>query len=88
MGLSREELAECIRVLQAIVADRAELTALDGVERRALMEAAGAVARPNVLERRRLQRALRRGDRLEQRTRDDAAAARSGIRSGRSKYFG
>jgi NAD(P)-dependent dehydrogenase (short-subunit alcohol dehydrogenase family) len=75
------DVQTCIAVLETIAADRGRLAALDGGQRRALLEAAGRVARPGPADRRRLHKALRRADAAAVRKRDDARLDATGIRA-------
>jgi NAD(P)-dependent dehydrogenase (short-subunit alcohol dehydrogenase family) len=65
------DLLECLRVLEAVVADRGILATLDGETRRRLLTAAGRVSRPSRNELRALAKALRRQDRRDQRDADE-----------------
>src|SRR5262249_4922100 len=65
----------------AIAQDRGRLAALEAAERRALLEAAGRVARPAPGDKRRLHKALRRADATAVRRRDDARLDATGIRA-------
>ena len=74
------ELARCAEVLEAVVADHSRLSVLDLDTRRRLLTAAGRVARPDPVSRRRLTRAFRRQERDHVRRRDTALLERTGMR--------
>jgi NAD(P)-dependent dehydrogenase (short-subunit alcohol dehydrogenase family) len=78
--LTSEAIAECIRVLEAICADRGELAYLDLELRTRLLTAAGRVSRPERVEQRILSREVRRKDKRDSRQADRAVLAQAGIR--------
>src|SRR5687767_14192711 len=82
-GLDLEEVRRSIRLLEAIVADRALLAGLPDEERRALIIAAGRASRPEHHQERRLVRAFRRAKREKAETQDRAARAATEIRAAR-----
>jgi len=71
-------------LLESIVDDRAVLVDLDDELRQRLLIAAGRVARPDKLDRRRLARARRKKARKESVARDTALLDQTGIRKGRA----
>jgi NAD(P)-dependent dehydrogenase (short-subunit alcohol dehydrogenase family) len=81
--LTSEAIAECIRVLEAICADRAELAYLELELRTRLLTAAGRVSRPERAEQRVLSREIRRKEKRDIREADRAVLARAGIRKKR-----
>jgi NAD(P)-dependent dehydrogenase (short-subunit alcohol dehydrogenase family) len=85
MPPSLEEIEACIRVLEAVVADRAGLAGVDLPTQNRLFTAAGRVSRPERTEQRLLSRALRSKKRSELRATDEAALARAGIRRKREQ---
>jgi len=79
--MTPEEVATAIRVLEAVAEDRGLLAGLPPSARVALVQAAGRVARPSPLEKRRLHKALRRKDTLGTRERDEALLDETGMRT-------
>jgi NAD(P)-dependent dehydrogenase (short-subunit alcohol dehydrogenase family) len=75
------ELTRCTELLEAITADPTQLSVLDADARRRLFMAAGRVARPDPIARRRLTRALRQRDRDSVRRSDAAVLDRTGMRA-------
>ncbi|MEZ4339326.1 MAG: SDR family oxidoreductase [Sandaracinaceae bacterium] len=73
-------LRACHATLEAILADRTLLDALDPEARRALVIAAGRVSRPHRAELRAASKARRRSEKREARSADEAKLARTGIR--------
>jgi hypothetical protein len=82
-GLDLEEVRRSIRLLEAMVADRALLADLPDDERKALLIAAGRVSRPEDHQERRLVRAFRRRKRMDAEARDRAARSATEIRAAR-----
>ncbi len=76
-----DELAAALRVLAAVAGDRGLLADVAAEQRVLLQKLAGAVARPDLKERKRLQRALLRKEIADKRARDDGKRARTGIRA-------
>ncbi len=72
-----------IELLESVRDDRAQLAVLNDEQRARLLTAAGHVARPDPWAKRELMRAAQRRRKEEQRARDEAALARSGIREKR-----
>jgi NAD(P)-dependent dehydrogenase (short-subunit alcohol dehydrogenase family) len=85
MPPSLEEIEACIRVLEALVADRAGLAGVDLPTQNRLFTAAGRVSRPERTEQRLLSRAVRSKKRSELRAKDEAVLARAGIRRKREQ---
>jgi NAD(P)-dependent dehydrogenase (short-subunit alcohol dehydrogenase family) len=83
MSLTAEAIEECLRVLEAICADRGELAKVDLELRNRFLIAAGRVSRPERDAQRLLSRALLRKERREVRDADRAVLARAGIRQKR-----
>jgi NAD(P)-dependent dehydrogenase (short-subunit alcohol dehydrogenase family) len=77
---SDSDLAACIRVLQAIEADRSLLARLSREQRRALLMAAGLVAKPERQDLVRMAKAMRRADREAVRQQDRELIERTGLR--------
>ncbi|WP_438019613.1 SDR family oxidoreductase [Sorangium sp. So ce315] len=77
------ELDVCVRVLESLVDDRAQLAAISAEDRRRLLLAAGRVSRPERAEQRELARAFRKSERRAQRSADTALLDAVGIRAAR-----
>ena len=75
------ELAACLKVLEAICADRGALSAVDLMTRRRLLEAAGRVSIPSRAEQRRLAKTFRRKEEVKEREADGAVLEATGIRA-------
>ena len=75
-----ERLEAAAALLEEIAEDRALLADVDEETRKRLLIAAGQVSRPGKRARKALARARRRGDKIEQRERDEALVAQTGIR--------
>jgi NAD(P)-dependent dehydrogenase (short-subunit alcohol dehydrogenase family) len=75
-----QDLATCQRVLDTLAADPALLVGLPPDTRRALLEAAGRLARPTPADRRRRAKAFRRRDRELQKAADDRVLEATRIR--------
>ena len=82
---SADELATALRVLEAIVSDRAVLVVCDSAERARLLRLAGQVAMPDPAAKLRLRRRLRQRDLNERRDADEVLRAGTGIRALRAK---
>jgi NAD(P)-dependent dehydrogenase (short-subunit alcohol dehydrogenase family) len=80
---AQADLAACIEVLEAIVADRGVLARLEPSERLRLLEAAGRVSRPDRADQRKLAKTFRRRDHEGTKTADAALLDQTGIRSAR-----
>jgi NAD(P)-dependent dehydrogenase (short-subunit alcohol dehydrogenase family) len=81
--LSPDAIAECVRVLETVAADRGELAYLDLELRTRFLTAAGRVSRPERAEQRVLARELRRKVKRDIREADRAVLAQAGIRKKR-----
>ncbi|HTN91003.1 MAG TPA: SDR family NAD(P)-dependent oxidoreductase, partial [Sorangium sp.] len=77
------DLDACLRVLESLVDDRAQLASISAEDRRRLLLAAGRVSRPERAEQRELARAFRKSDRRAQRSADTALLDAVGIRVAR-----
>ncbi|WP_044985847.1 SDR family NAD(P)-dependent oxidoreductase [Sorangium cellulosum] len=77
------DLDACLRVLETLVDDRAQLASIGVEDRRRLLLAAGRVSRPERAEQRELARAFRKGDRRARRSADTALLDAVGIRAAR-----
>ncbi len=82
-ALSPEDVTRAIALLEAIAQDRALLATIPEGERRALLMAAGRVSRPDRDEQRRLNKALRRLDRVQAEAHDRELVATTEIRAAR-----
>ncbi len=82
---SADELATALRVLEAIVSDRAVLAICDSDDRACLLRLAGQVAMPDPAAKLRLRRRLRQRDLNERRDADEVLRAGTGIRALRAK---
>jgi len=82
--LTAADVDACVRVLQAVAADRSLMAELDEPRRRALMMAAGLVSRPHRHERKQLIKAFRRQERAAQRAHDSILIKRTVNRSART----
>jgi NAD(P)-dependent dehydrogenase (short-subunit alcohol dehydrogenase family) len=83
MPPSQKDIDECVRVLEALAEDRAELLNVAVDMRHRLLMAAGRVSRPERSEQRQLFRAARRKDKREVRAHDEALLERAQIRQKR-----
>lgn len=83
--LKTEELEVALRVLAAVAEDRACLAEVDADTRIRLQRLAGEVARPDLKQRKRLQRALQRKESLEKKRHDEALRQNTGIRELRAQ---
>src|SRR6185436_8837922 len=83
MRPSQKDIDECVRVLEALAEDRAELLNVAVEMRHRLLTAAGRVSRPGRSEQRQLLRAARRKDKREVRAHDEALLERAQIRQKR-----
>jgi NAD(P)-dependent dehydrogenase (short-subunit alcohol dehydrogenase family) len=80
MPIDPKEIAECVRILEALLDDRSGLAEVGLETRNRLLTAAGRLSRPERIEQRLLSRALRKKRRNEVRARDEEQLARTGIR--------
>jgi hypothetical protein len=82
---SASRLREAIEVLESVVRDRGLLGALSLDERHRLLAAAGDVFNPDVVQRRRWGKALRRREKAAKERHDETVLAQTGIRVLREK---
>ncbi len=80
---SRSDLEACLKVLEAVVADRGALAHVERPERLRLLEAAGRVSLPGRAEQRKLAKTFRRREHTGARDADAALLDATGIRAGR-----
>ncbi len=85
MSLKATEIEECLRVLEALAENRAELAAVELETRNRLLTAAGRVSRPERVDQRLLSRALRKQKKRAVRAADEATLDRAGIRKKRAQ---
>ena len=78
-ALAPAEVEIALRVLSEVARDRTVLTALDAESRAALQRLAGEVARPDLKERKKLQKALLRQEKAGKKSRDAALRRATGI---------
>jgi NAD(P)-dependent dehydrogenase (short-subunit alcohol dehydrogenase family) len=78
-----EELRRARQVLEAVASDRSLLAQLTDEERRALLIAAGRTVHPEVVQKRRLVKALRSAKRRRAEAHDRALLATTGVREAR-----
>jgi NAD(P)-dependent dehydrogenase (short-subunit alcohol dehydrogenase family) len=79
-ALSREELASCVRMLEALCGNRALLASVDAETRQRLLIAAGRLSRPERAEMRELAKAFRRRERAELKASDERILEATGMR--------
>jgi NAD(P)-dependent dehydrogenase (short-subunit alcohol dehydrogenase family) len=80
MEFSDDDLRACVRVLQAIEADRSRLARLTQEQRRELLTLAGLVAKPERHDLVRMAKAFRRADREAAKEHDRKAIEQAGLR--------
>ncbi|MEO8064449.1 MAG: SDR family oxidoreductase [Pseudomonadota bacterium] len=85
MDISDDDLRACVRVLQAIEADRSHLTRLTQEQRRELLTLAGLVAKPERHGLVRMAKAFRRSEREAAKEHDRKAIEQAGLRVQRRK---
>ena len=83
MQPTAKDIAECVRLLEALVEDPALLAEVDLETRNELLVAAGRVSRPERNEQRLLSRAIRKKKKKAIRAEDEAKLVRAGIRQKR-----
>jgi NAD(P)-dependent dehydrogenase (short-subunit alcohol dehydrogenase family) len=83
MPLSREQIDECLRVLEALLEHREDLLEVPESTRKRLLEVSGRLAQPDRLEQRYLARASRKKRRREVKASDEALLNRAEIRKKR-----
>src|SRR5688572_19240865 len=79
-GLSEEDIRTCVRVLQAIDADRSLLTRLSQEQRRELLTLAGLVAKPERHTLVKMAKAFRKADREASKAHDRQVIEQTGLR--------
>jgi NAD(P)-dependent dehydrogenase (short-subunit alcohol dehydrogenase family) len=79
-ALGADEVERALRVLARVAEDRGALAAVDAATREALQKLAGEIARPDGRQRKKLRKALRRGEREARKARDGALRGGTGIR--------
>ena len=84
-GLSPDELQTALRVLAAVAADRGVLAGIDREGREQLQRLCGEVARPDLKQRKMLQKALARAERQGKRDHDEGLRQRAGIQQLRAQ---
>jgi NAD(P)-dependent dehydrogenase (short-subunit alcohol dehydrogenase family) len=80
-GIDAAELAATLRVLARVAEDRTVLASVDAAARVELQRLAGEVARPDLRARKRLQKALLRGEHRAQREQDGRLRQETGIQA-------
>jgi NAD(P)-dependent dehydrogenase (short-subunit alcohol dehydrogenase family) len=80
MEISDDDLSACIKVLQAIEADRSHLTRLTREQRRELLTLAGLVAKPERHDLVKMAKAFRRAEREAAKEHDRKAIEQAGLR--------
>ncbi|HEY4222580.1 MAG TPA: SDR family NAD(P)-dependent oxidoreductase [Myxococcota bacterium] len=85
MALSDDDKHAALRVLEAIAGDRSNLAGFDEEERKRIQKAAGEIARPDLAQRKRLQRELLRNEIAQKKARDDDKRKSTGIRELRAR---
>ncbi len=83
MSLTPENIAFCLEVLEALVAEPTALARVDVETRNRFVMAAGRVSRPTRAEQKLFSRAVHKKKKSESRAADEAALARAGIRQKR-----
>jgi NAD(P)-dependent dehydrogenase (short-subunit alcohol dehydrogenase family) len=79
----RDELVAALKVLEAIAEDRGALSHVEHAERLRLLQAAGRVSLPGRAEQRKLAKAFRRREHVEEKAADEALLDATGIRASR-----
>jgi NAD(P)-dependent dehydrogenase (short-subunit alcohol dehydrogenase family) len=85
VSLTDDEIAAALRVLEKVATDRSALASVDADTRVKLQKLAGEVARPDLKQRKRLQRALAKKTAEEKRQRDEEVRSQTGIRQLRAQ---
>ena len=80
MDISEDDVRTCVRVLQAIEADRSRLTRLTQEQRRELLTLAGLVAKPERHDLVKMAKAFRRAEREAAKEHDRKAIEQAGLR--------
>jgi NAD(P)-dependent dehydrogenase (short-subunit alcohol dehydrogenase family) len=84
-SLGDDDILAALRVLERVAEDRGVLAGVDADTRARLQRLAGEVARPDLKQRKKLQRALLKKERDEKRARDEGLRASTGIRQLRAQ---
>lgn len=84
-GLAPEELQIALRVLAAVAEDRGVLATVDREGREQLQRLCGEVARPDLKQRKKLQKALARAERQGKRAHDEGLRKSAGIQQLRAQ---
>src|SRR6188472_3283105 len=88
MEISDDDLRACVRVLQAIEADRSHLTRITQDQRRELLTLAGLIAKPERHDLVKMAKAFRRAEREAAKEQDRKAIEQAGLRvQRRSEVF-
>jgi NAD(P)-dependent dehydrogenase (short-subunit alcohol dehydrogenase family) len=83
--LDHAAVAQALRVLERVAADRAVLSAVDADTRARLQQLCGEVARPDLKQRKKLQKALLRAEQQAKKAADEDARQQTGIRQLRAE---
>ncbi len=83
MSITTQDIDQCVRILEALVQNRAALAGVDQDTRIRLLMAAGRVSRPERSDQRRLSREVIRRKKLALRAKDELQLERAGIRQKR-----
>jgi len=78
--LDRADVEQALRILARVAEDRSTLAGVDAATREALQRVAGEIARPDDRQRKKLRKALGRGERDDRKARDGALRKGTGIR--------
>jgi NAD(P)-dependent dehydrogenase (short-subunit alcohol dehydrogenase family) len=78
--LDADEVERAVRVLARVAEDRGTLARVDAATREALQRLAGEIARPDGRQRKKLRKALRKGERDARKASDGALRSGTGIR--------
>jgi NAD(P)-dependent dehydrogenase (short-subunit alcohol dehydrogenase family) len=81
----RAAILEALRVLERVAADRAVLSVVDADTRARLQQLCGEVARPDLKQRKKLQKALLRAEQQAKKASDEQARQQTGIRQLRAE---
>ncbi len=79
-AVDADDVEQAIRVLARVAEDRGALAGVDAAAREALQRLAGEIARPDGRQRKKLRKALRKGERDTSKARDGALRSGTGIR--------
>ena len=84
-SLDSAAVAQALRVLERVAADRAVLSVVDADTRARLQQLCGEVARPDLKQRKKLQKALLRAEQQAKKASDEQARQQTGIRQLRAE---